>query len=196
MNATIQRVIQIVAVTVPDERRLILGEISRLAKGRPMSNTRASELANRIEQGADALARFAESLSDSEWHTLVPNDQRSVGVLVHHIASSYPMEIDLAQGMAAGNAIVGVTWDVANQMNAQHAHDHADIGQSEAIALLRQNSKVAAERVRQFTDLQLDTAVTVSLNAGAPLTVQFFIEDHALRHSFHHLANIRAALRR
>jgi hypothetical protein len=34
----------------------------------------------------------------------------------------------------------------------------------------------------------------VSLNADAPLTTQFFIEDHALRHSFHHLARIRAAL--
>jgi hypothetical protein len=34
----------------------------------------------------------------------------------------------------------------------------------------------------------------VSLNADAPLTCQFFIEDHALRHSYHHLARIRATL--
>ena len=32
--------------------------------------------------------------------------------------------------------------------------------------------------------------------ANAPLTTQFFIEDHALRHRFHHLANIEAALGR
>jgi hypothetical protein len=36
----------------------------------------------------------------------------------------------------------------------------------------------------------------VSLNADAPLTAQFFIEDHALRHSFQHLASIRSALGR
>jgi hypothetical protein len=35
----------------------------------------------------------------------------------------------------------------------------------------------------------------VSFYADAPLTCQFFIEDHALRHSYHHLAKIRAALR-
>jgi hypothetical protein len=34
----------------------------------------------------------------------------------------------------------------------------------------------------------------VSLNADAPLTCQFFLEDHAVRHSYHHLAKIRAAL--
>jgi hypothetical protein len=39
-----------------------------------------------------------------------------------------------------------------------------------------------------------DRAATVSLNADATLTAQFFIEDHALRHSFHHLASIQAAL--
>jgi hypothetical protein len=34
----------------------------------------------------------------------------------------------------------------------------------------------------------------VSLNADAPLTCQFFIEDHAMRHSYHHLAKIRGAI--
>ena len=54
----------------------------------------------------------------------------------------------------------------------------------------------AAGRVRKFTDEELDNAATISLNADAPLTAQYFIEDHALRHSFHHLANIREALNR
>jgi hypothetical protein len=31
----------------------------------------------------------------------------------------------------------------------------------------------------------------VSLNADAPLTCQFMLEDHAVRHSYHHLAAIR-----
>ena len=42
----------------------------------------------------------------------------------------------------------------------------------------------------------LDRSETVSLNADAPLTCQFFLEDHAVRHSYHHLARIRAALAR
>ncbi|NNK73138.1 MAG: hypothetical protein HKO94_08090 [Flavobacteriaceae bacterium] len=42
-----------------------------------------------------------------------------------------------------------------------------------------------------FTDAELDSSERISLNADAPLTAQFFIEDHALRHSFHHLAKIK-----
>ena len=42
-----------------------------------------------------------------------------------------------------------------------------------------------------MTDAQLDSAAACGLNANAPLTAQFFIEDHALRHSFHHLAKIK-----
>ena len=160
-----------------------------------MSN-RANVLADRIEQGAQALAAFVESLSETEWQTVVPNDERTVGTLVHHVASVYPLEVDLAQGIAAGQAIAGVTWDMVAQMNAQHAQQNGAVSKQETLALLRQNSKTAVDRVRQFTDEQLDTAATVSLNADAPLTAQFFIEDHALRHSFHHFANIRAVLGR
>ncbi len=155
---------------------------------------RANALAERIEQGAEALATFAESLSDAEWQTVVPNDQRAVSVLVHHVANAYSIEIDLAQGMASGKPIAGVTWDMVDQGNAQHAEAHTTVNKKETLQLLRDNSKAAADRVREFTDEDLDNAATVSLNADAPLTAQFFIEDHALRHSFHHLANIQAAL--
>jgi hypothetical protein len=157
---------------------------------------RSNALADRIEQGAQAMASFAETLSAAEWHTLVPNDERTIGVLIHHVASVYPLEIDLAQGVAAGKPIAGVGWDAVAAMNADHAHQHAEIGQRETIDLLQKNSKIAADRVRKFTDEELDTAATISLNADAPLTAQFFIEDHAVHHSLHHLANIRAALKR
>lgn len=159
-------------------------------------NKRANALADRIEQGAQALATLGESLSDAEWKTMVPNEGRTVGVLIHHVADVYPLEIDLAESLAAGNPIVGVGWDAVADMNAQHAHEHATVDKRETLTLLRHNSKRAAERVRTLRDEQLDGAATVSLNADATLTAQFFIEDHALRHSFHHLANIRAALGR
>lgn len=157
-------------------------------------NNRSDLLAQRIERGAEALATFAEGLSDAQWQTVVPNEQRTVGVLIHHVASVYPIEIDLADALAAGNPIAGVDWGVIDNMNAGHAHDNAAASKSETVQLLRANSHVAAQRVRAFTDADLDNAATVSLNADAPLTAQFFIEDHALRHSFHHFANIKAAL--
>lgn len=82
---------------------------------------RADALADRIEQGAQALAALAESLSDAEWQTVVPNEGRTVGVLIHHVASVYPVEVDAAKGMAAGQPIVGFTWEMVAQMNPAHA---------------------------------------------------------------------------
>jgi hypothetical protein len=155
---------------------------------------RADNLADRIEQGAGALASYAEGLSETQWRRPVLPDGRTVGVIIHHVASVYPLEIQLAETLAAGNAITGATWVGIAEMNAQHARDHGSVGKAETIALLRRNSQVAAAAVRALADEDLDRAAPVSLNADAPLTAQFFIEDHALRHSFHHLAKIRAAL--
>ena len=79
-------------------------------------------------------------------------------------------------------------------MNAGHARDHEGVTTEAALELLRQNSAAAAAAIRALGDDELDRAVTVSLYGDAPLTCQFFLEDHAVRHSYHHLARIRAAL--
>ena len=157
---------------------------------------RANVLADRIEQGANALASFAQTLSDADWKTVVPKDGRTVGVLVHHVANVYPIEIDLALSIASGKAVTGVTWDAVAKMNAGHAHDQASVSKHDAIELLRRNSKTAADAVRKLTDDELDNVAPFSLSADAPMTAQFVIEDHPLRHSFHHLAKIRATLKR
>ena len=155
---------------------------------------RANELAKRINQGANTLAVFAEGLSDTEWNTPVKGDGRSVGIVVHHVASTYPLEIELAKVLASGQPITGATMEVVNKMNADHAKENAEADKGKTLSLLKNNSDVAADAVRAFTDEELDSSATVSLNHDAPLTSQFFIEDHALRHSFHHLAKIKETL--
>jgi hypothetical protein len=155
---------------------------------------RAESLAARIEEGASGLAAYAEKLSDKDWQTKIPKDGRTVGVVVHHVASVYPIEVDLAKAIGSGKPMTDVTWEVVAEMNAKHALDQAKVSKADALALLRRNSKQAAEAVRAFTDEQLDGAAPFGLSYSAPVTAQFVIEDHALRHSWHHLAKIRAAL--
>ena len=157
-------------------------------------STRAERLAQRIEEGAATLAAYAQGLSEAQWGATVAPDGRRVGVIVNHVASVYPIEIHLAREIAAGRSVVDVTWAAVADMNAQHARDNAAAGKAETIALLKANAKVAADAVRSLTDAELDAAAPFSLNAGAPLTAQFVIEDHALRHSWHHMAKIKSAL--
>jgi hypothetical protein len=160
---------------------------------------RAESLADRIEEGAAGLAAFAEGLSEAQWRTPMSGtgkDRRSVGVIVHHVASVYPIEIDLARTIASGKAVTDVTWEAVAEMNAKHASDQAGVTKVAALELLRRNSRQAAAAVRAFTDDELDRAAPFSLSFGAPVTAQFVVEDHALRHSWHHLARIRTALGR
>jgi hypothetical protein len=157
-------------------------------------SARAEALAERLEQGARALAAFASGLTEKEWQMRVPKDGRKVGVTVHHVAFMYPLEMQLALTIADGKPIVGVTANEVDAINGKHAADHDAVTKEEALDLLRRNSAAAASAIRALSDEALNRANTISLNADAPLTCQFFLEDHAVRHSYHHLARLGAAV--
>lgn len=161
-----------------------------------MTNLRGAALADRLERGAAALAEFAATLSASEWETRLAGDRRKIGVVVHHVANVYPLEIQLALKVAERQRITGVTMDDVHEMNARHAMDFDAITRDAALDLLRRNSAAAAAVVRNLTDEQLSHAEPVSLYDDAPVTCQFVLEDHAVRHSYHHLAAVRRAISR
>lgn len=174
-------------------RKVIMSAVATDKKD--MTRVRANTLADRVEEGAELLAAFAEQLTEEEWKMVVTaTDQRTVGVTVHHVANMYPIEVDVVRTIAGGNAITDVTWEVVADINAKHAIEQANVTKSEAVALLRKNSREAAEAIRELTDEQLDAAAPFSLSFGAPVTAQFVIEDHPLRHAWHHLARIRKAV--
>jgi len=81
-------------------------------------------------------------------------------------------------------------------MNGDHAKENESVSKEATLALLAKNSADAAAAIRALSDEELDRASKVSLNSDAPLTCQFMLEDHAVRHSYHHLAAIRTALGR
>jgi len=157
-------------------------------------NNRANALADRLILGAKNLAKVVENLSDSDWNKPVLGDGRSIGIIVHHVASVYPIEIELAQVIANGNSITEVTQNAIDEMNAAHAIENNKPDKKSTLELLKTNSEQAAKIIRNFTNEELDNSARVSLYYDAPLTAQFFIEDHALRHSYHHLGKIKMSL--
>ena len=154
---------------------------------------RTDALANSLEEGARALATFASTLTDEEWQARLPKDGRKVGVIVHHVATVYPLEIQFAESVAHGKP-AGITAEAVNEMNAGHARENDAVTKQETLKLLADNSAAAAAAIRSLTDEDLDRVASVPLYGNAALTCQFILEDHAVRHSYHHLALIRAAL--
>jgi hypothetical protein len=164
---------------------------------RHATSQRAEALATRLETGAAMLAAFAETITEAEWARQIgARDGRTVGVIVHHVATVYPIEVGFARTIASGKPVAGFSWEDLAGANAQHAQENAGVTREATLALLRRNSHEAAAAVRGFTDAELDTAAPFSLSFDAPMTAQFVLEDHAVRHSWHHLARIRAALGR
>ena len=74
-----------------------------------------------------------------EWHTRLPKDGRKVGVVVHHVATMYPLEIQLAQLLAGGQPITGDLGCRA-EINAGHAKEFEAVTKEAALELLRRNS--------------------------------------------------------
>jgi hypothetical protein len=168
----------------------------QLRRSGAATNSRSEAMAVRLEAGAAALAAFALTLSEAEWQTRLPKDGRKVGVVVHHVASMYPLEIQLAKLVAAGQPITDVTWEAVAAINRDHEEENDGAAKQDTLALLARKGAAAAEAIRGFSDEELERAAPVSLNSNAPLTCQFVLEDHAVRHSYHHLAGTRAAVAR
>jgi hypothetical protein len=157
---------------------------------------RTEVLADRIEEVAVKLAAYVEGLSETHWRLPVSaTDRRSVGVVVHHVAYIYPIEIEAARAIARGQA-VETAWPAIAELNAKHAGAYAKVTKAEALELLARNSREAAAAVRAFQDEDLDRAAPFGLSDGAPVTAQYVIEEHALHHARHHLAKIREAVGR
>ena len=55
---------------------------------------RSDALAERLEQGALELEKFANGLTEAQWEARGPKDARKAGVIAHHVASVYPLEYD------------------------------------------------------------------------------------------------------
>ena len=157
-------------------------------------STRAEELARRVERGAEELIATVEEMNDAEWSTICPDEQRSIGVLVHHVGAAYPDEADIITALASDGAMPGLTWDIVDQGNREEASSHAEVDKAATIALVRTNVAAAATVIRGLSDDQLDRAAPTDLHWGAPLTVQFFVEHHPIAHPYMHLESIRAAL--
>lgn len=158
------------------------------------ASARSARLADRLMRGAQELVAFARGLSIADWRRATPGDGRAIGIVIHHVATIYPLDLHLARMVASGTRIVGITAATIDELNAAHAREHARATKAETLMLLAENSAVAADGVRRFSDVELDRAMPVSLYGDAELTCQFVIEDRALRHCYHHLARLRAAL--
>jgi hypothetical protein len=163
------------------------------------NTTRGQALATRLEETTDSLIAQIEPCSEAQWRASAPNEDRSVGTMVHHIAVQAP--IVAGWGAQVGNGeIPSVTMEIVHADNAAHAAEHANPDKAETLALLRRNTAIAADMLRGLSDAQLEQAVPLPLLGGQPVSAQMIIEmvliGHIQGYPHSHLPNIETALAR
>ncbi len=161
---------------------------------------RGVDLARRLEESSERLIAAVAACDEAGWHAPCPDEGRSVGVMVHHIASSIPLVAGWAEQLATGGGLPELTMAEVDAQNAAHAGEHAACTKEEALDLLRRNTTAAADRIRGLSDEQLDRAAPFAIFGGRPVSAQGLLEivliGHVDGYPHSHLPKIATALTR
>ncbi len=150
-------------------------------------------LAKQFEaKSRDALLTL-ERLSEADWQKVTASEQWSVGVTAHHIAGVFHVLPDVVRAMAAGRSLKDFNMDHIDEMNAQHARDHANCTRADTIKLYREGAAAAAAAIRALSDEGLAKSGTV-MSSMPPMTVEQIIVGGLLQHVDEHFGSIRQAV--
>ena len=103
-----------------------------------MPSERAAALADEFAAANDAAIALAESCSESQWRTVVPGEEWTVGVVLHHVAEGHAQGARWLRSMAAGDGVAD-TGDDIDRHNVTHAEQWSDVSVADTVALLRDN---------------------------------------------------------
>jgi hypothetical protein len=153
---------------------------------------RSQALADQFEKANREIIATVERCSDTQWKNKTSGESWPVGVVAHHVAQSHEGIAGLVQKIATAQPLPGLTMDMINQGNAEHAKKFANCTKDETLALLRKNGAAAASAVRGLSDEQLDRSAP--LLGGPPMTAQQAIERILIGHVQDHHGSIKQAI--
>ena len=159
-----------------------------------VGSPQARELAAQYEQVTATLLTVAEACDDAQWHTRCANEERSVGVLVHHLASFAATAPELVGHVVAGDPPPPLTQEMVDHANARHAAMYAHVGQAETLDLVRTASATTAAYIRSLSAHDLAQRTHIPFAGPGTLSVDQLISFLLIGHTLGHLSSIQVAL--
>ena len=92
---------------------------------------RSEALAKQFEQVTGTLAELIEGCSDQQWQARCAGETWPVGVTAHHVASGHIAAASFVEMLANGQPLPPLSMEMIDQMNAQHATEHANCTRAE-----------------------------------------------------------------
>jgi DinB superfamily len=153
---------------------------------------KTKELVERFTAFKNDFIAFVDNCSDEDWREVCSAEGWTVGVVAHHVAAGHFGAIDFVRMIVAGEAIPEITMETIDQMNAQHAKEHANCTTEEVLALLRKNGSAFADYLEGLSEA--DLARTGYLAAiGGDVSAQQLIEMIILQSGGEHFDSMKAA---
>lgn len=160
--------------------------------------TTGEALAARLVEATERLLGRLEPLTVEAWARPCETEERSVGVLAHHIAANYVPVARWVERLGRGEGLLDVTMASVNRDNAQHAAEYAACTRADTLALIHEQSEAAASLLRGLDDEAYERSGPVALFGGQPMRAREFAElvliGHIEGQAHSHLPRIERAL--
>jgi DinB superfamily len=156
--------------------------------------TTSSEYAAELERANEDAIAFATSCSPEEWAAVVPGEDWSVGVVVHHVAEGYDL-VSRWIDCALGGRPIEDTGEGIDAANLRHAQDFAGVGVDECVELLRNRGAAAVAKLHRLGESDLEKTTAFGPAGGQPFSVEQFCLA-AAGHVHSHLGRARSAVGR
>ena len=155
---------------------------------------RSQALADRFEAAHKELLETVESIPDDKWSVTCQNDERSLGVMAHHIGSAIGYTFESARMAGTGQPVPPMSGEMIHAMNAKHAMEHANCSRAEALEVIRTNGEHVHKDLAAMPDEQLDRKLYFPLIGEDEVTVEKLIDALVIGHMKMHLPDIRATI--
>ena len=152
---------------------------------------RAKDIAARFTTFNKEMITFVDNCSDEEWRKVCSGEGWTVGVVAHHVAAGHFGAIDFVRLIVAGEAIPEITMEAIDQMNAQHAKEHANCTTEEVLGLLRENGSAFAGYLEGLREADL-TRTGYLAAIGGDVSAQQLIEMIILQSGGEHFDSMKA----
>jgi len=153
---------------------------------------KTKELVERFTAFKNDFIAFVDNCSDEDWRKVCSGEGWTVGVVAHHVAAGHFGAIDFVRMIVAGEAIPEITMETIDQMNAQHAKEHANCTREEVLALLRKNGSAFAGYLEGLSEADLARTGYLAL-IGGDVSAQQLIEMIILQSGGEHFDSMKAA---
>ena len=154
---------------------------------------KGADLADRFEAANNDFIRKLEALRPEQWAMTCEETGWPVNVTAHHVAESTGALTQIIGGVASGADLPGITSEMLDQINAEHAQRAATVTRDETVQLARTNGAQAVQTLRSLGDEQLLNTMNVA-SMGGSVSAEWIAENVLIGHIGMHWPMIERAV--